>query len=225
MERTVERERKLTAFEIDLGDLEALVQRLYQLFREEDYIVCKIDIPLKQEYLSFKSVQEIKEYGLLKGRINKFYIRIFDHHCRSISIRSGGEIIFLSSVSVSSESEAWCAGAIETISSFLHTRRVWYHWFITWPFTLLALILVGIPYAFEKYAQKDVLQNKPFAIGWLIILILFFILSLAKGKLLPAATLNISNEEGFLRRRAPELTLVIALLSAVLTIIGWFVSK
>lgn len=224
MERKVERERKLAAFEIDLGDLEALLQRLLQLF-DQDHIYCKIEIPLKQESLTFESVKEIKEYDALKGRIRKFYIKVFDRNYRSISISSGSRIFYQSSVSATSESEAWCAGAIEIVTSFLQTRKVWYHWFIAWPYTLLVFISVGIPFVIQKLINNDLFKNKTFAVGWLLIMLLFAVLSVSREKFLPAAALNISNEEGFLRRRTPELTLIIALISAALTIIGWFVGK
>lgn len=225
MERKVERERKLAAFEIDLGDLEALLQRLCQLFDDQTRIYCKIEIHLRQESMTFESVAEIKEYNALKGRVTKFYIRIFDRDYRSISINSGSNIFYQSTVSANSESEAWCAGAIETVTSFLQTRRVWYHWFIAWPYMLLVFIMAGIPYVINKLIANDFLKNKPFAIGWLIIILLFAILSLSREKFLPSASLTISSEEGFLRRRAPELTLIIAMISALLTIIGWFVGK
>lgn len=225
MERKVDRERKLSAFEIDLGDLEALLQRLCQLFDSQAVVRCKIEISLKQESLTFKSVDEIKEYGALKGSVAKFFIRIFDMNCRSISVSSGCRIFYQATVSANAESEAWCAGAIETVTSFLQTKRVWYHWFAAWPYTVLILIMAGIPYAIGKIIEKDFFKNKSFAIGWLITMLLFAILSISRERFFPAGSLTITSDESFLRRKASELTLIIAIISALLTIIGWFVGK
>ena len=70
-----------------------------------------------------------------------------------------------------------------------------------------------------------VLIDKGIVAGWVGTILALLLLWVGKGRLLPASILRITEEEGFLRRRAPELTLLIALASAIFTIVGWFVGK
>lgn len=62
-------------------------------------------------------------------------------------------------------------------------------------------------------------------IGWLVTLSALAFLYAFRAKLFPGAVLRITEEEGFIRRHSAELSLIIALLSAVATIFGWFLSR
>jgi hypothetical protein len=66
---------------------------------------------------------------------------------------------------------------------------------------------------------------KPIFMAWLSITITLVILYFSRSKLLPSAILVITREEGFVRRHIGELSLLVAILSVVLTVVGWFFGK
>lgn len=74
MKREVERKQQLPAYSLTVAQLEVLIERLRALFSEPEEIRCSIDIKLKSEKLTFDSVEELKGYSLLKGRVTEFSI-------------------------------------------------------------------------------------------------------------------------------------------------------
>lgn len=224
MKREVEREKSLPSFEIDVVELEVLISRLTSLFDDPDDVYCSIDIRLKNEALEFSSVDEIKGYKSLKGKVTNFSVWL-SKGGMSITIRTNMFISSLVTVSAKADNEAWCAGAIETVDSFIASHRTWYHWFIKWPFGYFLIAIAFAPLAIEKLGFNELFSNAILSSAWLFLIMFLAVLYLTKGKFLPAAILRISNEEGYLRRKAPELSLIVALLTALLTVIGWFVGK
>ena len=223
MQRQVERERVLPAFSLGLGDFEVLIKRLLALFDAEDVYV-SINITLKGEELTFKSVEEIKEYAALKGTVGTFSIWISAGNKR-ISLRS--RLLFgqMPTISAVADSEAWCAGATETAYSFLVAYRRWYSWFIAAPIGWLLLILGNTPIVAILVLPKGTPVPKPILIAWLAAVLVLIVLFISRSTLLPAATLRITEEDSFVNKHAAELSLVIALVSALLTAIGWLVSQ
>ncbi|MFZ1546775.1 MAG: hypothetical protein WAT12_06700 [Candidatus Nitrotoga sp.] len=133
MKREVERKQQLPAYSLTIAELEVLIERLRALFTEPENVRYSIDIELKSEKLTFDSIGELKAYAPLKGRVTEFYVRLY-HSPRSIRISTiGMPFDRRSSVSADGESEAWCAGAIETVQSFVQSHKLWYHWFVSAP--------------------------------------------------------------------------------------------
>ncbi len=224
MKRKVERERKLPAYSIGIAELEILLERLASLFDDRDKIYRSIDISLPKEKLDFKNVAELKQYENLKGRITKFRIWLSKDD-KLISIRTSGFIYPQAIVSASGDSEAWCAGAIETTYSFLQSYKVWYHWFIYAPIGWFLFVLINIPTTVIAVLPKGTVVDKYVLIGWLATVTSLAFLYFYRERLFPSATLVISEEESFIRRHSAEFGLVIALISAILTVIGWFIGK
>lgn len=224
MKREVERERKIPAFSIGIGELEVLWGRLTALFENHEKIYSSIDIQLPSETLEFSNIEELKQYSNLKGEIRKFSLTL-SRSGRRISIRSSGFFEPQAVVRTTAETEAWCAGAIETAYSFLQSHKVWYHWFVSAPIGWILIFLANIPTAAVLLLPKGSTIDKIAYIAWLATLIALGILYVFRGKLFPAAVLRITDEESFIRRHSAELSLVIALLSAVLTVVGWYLGK
>ncbi|WP_029934686.1 hypothetical protein [Thiomicrospira pelophila] len=221
MKREVEREKNLPAFELDIVELGVLVDRLVALFDNPDSVRCSIDFKLKNEFLEFDSVEEIKNYKELKGKVNGFVVRI-SRGDKVVSIRTYSFIRSLVTVSAKADNEAWCAGAIETVYSFISSHRTWYYWFVKWPLGTMLLAMVLVPTVLATLGYEDVLKNEALSTAWLLLVLFLWLIFISSGRLLPVATLRITNEDGFIRRRAPELSLAIALLTTVLTVAGWF---
>ena len=224
MKREVERERNLPAFSIGIDDLEALLERLLILFAHPEKVYCSITITLPAESLEFSTIKELKQYGQLRGRITKFSLWMSQDN-RRITIRSGPGFGFPAMAAARAETEAWCAGAIETAYSFLRSHRVWYHWFLSvpigWPLVLImntpALGLLFLP---NEPSLRGLLWTACLAVS-IPLAILYF----AKATFLPSCSLRMTEEEGFIRRYAAELTFIIGIITALLTVIGWFVVK
>lgn len=224
MKREVEREQKLPAFEIGIAELEVLHDRLLALFPQPEEVHCSIDITLKSEKLEFESVAELKKYESLKGAITKFSLWL---SCggKRISLRSSSLFGGRGGVSAKADNEAWCAGAIETATSFLQSHRLWYDWFISSPLGWVLSAFAYIPSLSLALLPKGTVIEKPVVYAWVAITATLAILYVARSRLLPTAVLVFSKEDGFIQRNAAQLSLLIAAISAVLTVVGWYVGN
>ena len=218
MKREVERERKIPAFAIGVGELEALWTRLVGLYENPEEVYGSIDVVLPKERLEFESVEDLKQYHDLKGQITNFSIRI-SNRSRSISIRTHSILYSPPIVRASGESEAWCAGAIETVYTFLSSNKVWYHWLVSAPIGWIFIVLVNLPFILIKILPSSTINEAVYT-GWLATIISLGFLYVFRGKLFPATALRITYDEGFIRRHSAELSLIIALLSVILTVVG-----
>jgi hypothetical protein len=224
MKREVSREKALPAFSLELDDLELLQDRLLELFSQESTVSCSIDLKLKRETLEFTNVEELRSYKSLRGRVTDFRLLIYQRG-QSVSVRSGYLLDSKPYVSATSSSEAWCAGAIETASSFLQSKRQWYFWFVSWPIALILVIFGNTPLLVRLLLPKT-MHIQGMALGsWALMMLALCVLYFTKGSLLPSASIIITPEEGFLRRNIGELSLLVAIASAVLTLIGLFSGK
>ncbi len=224
MKREVSREKKLPAFSLGVGDLEALWGRLTTLFENPEDTFASLEITLPAEKLEFKSVEELREYSGLQGSVTNFSLWL-SQGGRRISIRSSSYFASRSEVSASGESEAWCAGAIETAYTFFMSTKLWYSWFVTAPLGWLLLLCVSAPNIISLLLPKDQAPSKPTFLAWFGITLALALLYFFKGKLLPSSVLVVTQRESFVRRHAAELSLVVAIASLILAVVGLFVTK
>jgi hypothetical protein len=224
MRREVQREAKLPAFSITVGDLELLWQRLVGLFDSPDGIYVTIGINLPSEQLEFRSVEEMKAYSALRGSLTRFSIRLAKGE-RRVAIRAGGILMSRAEATATAESEVWCAGALECVTTFARAHTVWYNWFLAAPIGWILVVVANAPMIASLLLPKAAQMERPLAYAWFGITATLAFLYIAKGWLLPAAVIRVSEAESLLRRRAPELSLLIALISAILTVVGWFIGK
>lgn len=223
MKREVSRDRNLPAFKMALTDLGVLLVRLAPLFDGGKFSPT-ITISLKNEELKFESFEELSAFTGLPSYITSFRVWIYGGD-KTLSLRSSGILGSGASVSASADNEAWCAGAVEVVWQFLQPYRLWYGWFRGWPLNITALIGVNFPTILNLSGVKSVTQSPLFWGAWLTASVVLAALFLGKTRLLPSAVLQVSPEESSLRKHLPELTLLVAILSLVLTIVGWFVGK
>lgn len=224
MKREVTRERTIAAFSIGLAELEALWARLSVLFEGEEVRYTSIDIALPNEKLDFNSVQELREFSTLRGAVYDFSITL-SSRTRRINIRPLGFFRKRIIVKATGESEAWCAGAIEIVYTFLRSHRVWYYWFLSVPIGWVLFALVNFPAIASLLRLRGTEVNAIVYSAWLISLIALAIPYFFGNRLLPAASLRITSEESFVRRYSGELNLVIALLALVLALVSFFLGK
>lgn len=223
MRREVRREAKLPAFSLTLVELELLWSRLTALFDTPEGIYGTIDITLPSEQLEFRSVEELKNYNALPPQITRFWIRLAKGE-RNVNIRMG-QFLSRPEVSAHAETEVWCAGAIECVTTFTRAHKLWYSWFLAMPLGWALVLISNVPTIVLALLPKGTQMERPLFLAWLAILATLGVLYVARSWLLPSCVIQVSTTEGIFKRRASELSLLIALISAVLTIVGWFVGK
>lgn len=224
MKRYVERRRNLPAFSIGLGELDVLWSRIIAVFGPGEPDGAYMYISLRSEQLEFRAVDELRNYAELKGRVTTFSLHFHQGH-RILNVFLGSLRTPAPSVFARGETEAWSAGAVETVYSFLQSHRLWYHWFVSWPVIIFVWVLTWLSFAIVLLLPKSEAFPQWSGIAWFAALAAFNLLYVARAILLPSSVLRITNEETFLRRHIAELSLVVALLPAVLTVVGWFLGK
>jgi hypothetical protein len=158
----------------------------------------------------------------MPSKVTNFRIWFSQGFRRHISINSGEIAAFRASVSATGDTEAWCSGAIDTVFSFVQSRKLWYGWILTRPAGVVLWLLMWVPPALSL---AGVHLTRAVGFAWTGCLLLLFFLWIFSERFLPSAVIRIYDGDGFVRRHGLELSLAIALLSAILTVIGWFVAK
>lgn len=222
MKREVEREVRLSAFELERGDMELLWQRMLALFDSAFPIRSKISISLASERLTFDTMQELIDYKALRGQVTKFTFEIRQGQ-RMVSLSSGGLFTIAPTLKVEGESDVWCAGAIEAVLHILRQRRVWYFWLKHFPFTLVFFGLTLSPWLKIGPFQHFPSVSLGMLLAWLAMTIVFGYFSFYKAQLLPAASIIFTRELGFVRRYAGELGLILGLLSLIVAVYMWVI--
>ncbi len=224
MKREVSRDRNIPAFRIALADLGALLERLEPLFPEGKFSPT-VTISLKNEELKFDTIAEIAAFKGLPAQVTTFKLWIYGGAGKSLSLRTGSFFGASTTVSASADNEAWCAGAVEVVWQFLQPYRLWYGPLRGWPLNVTALVGVNFPTFLSIFGIKSISQSPLLLAAWAVASLALGALFAGKNRLLPPAILQIAKEESVLRRYMPELTLLVAVLALVLTIVGWFVGK
>jgi hypothetical protein len=225
VKREVSRERKLPAFRIDVGQLEVLCERLAALFTDTR-LHQSVRITFGKEEFDFDTPDEIRKCADLPSRVTSFRLSLFEVGLkRRVSLQQTGLVLSSASVSAVGETESWCAGAVETVYTFLNANRQWYWWVRGWPIGALALLSFNLDTVSRLLGVKPLMSSPLLTGAWLTTSLVFAALWFLRDRIFPAAVLEVRPRESTLRRYMPELTLFVAVLSLVLTIIGWFVGR
>jgi hypothetical protein len=225
MKREVKRNRTLPAFRLDMGELELLWGKVLQLFDDPAHVRVSLTVELRDEKLDFNSLEELRTYQSLPATLKDFSLR-FSQGEYYVSIGGNGMIGSLPEVRTSGLSEAWCAGAVETVSAFMSQHRIWYHWFLVAPVGWLFLLTIYVvPIIAVVFIPKDFKIPIIALAAWVTLTFTLFALYLSRAKFLPICALELRQENNFLRKYTAELTILLAVVSLVLTVIGWFFTK
>jgi hypothetical protein len=221
MKREVENEQKLPAFALNAPELELLWARLTELFELEKPLRSRLHLTLPNEKLQFDGLDEVKSYGRVRGRVTQFEIE-FSQESKSISVRSAAPIFrTAATVKARADSDVWCAGAINTVQTVIQPNRMWYWWFVNWPFLLTFFILSMVPWVAPWFGVITFKEASPrAALAWFSVVVLLGFLAFTKDKLLPAATLTFTDEPNFVRRYGAEISLVLGVISIILAIVA-----
>ena len=221
MKREIEREVRLPAFALQVGELELLWQRMHQMFEPGSIGKESIDLSLPSERLHFDSLEELRSYKQMRGRVTNFSLRIVASST-SITLKTGGLFSNIPTLKVEGDSDIWCAGAVEAVMSVVQRNRTWYWWLVRAPLaTLFFLASVG-PYFYNWVTPGIVKVSVPLVIAYVSLVFTLGFLFLTRDKLLPTATLVFTNDLGFIRKYGAELGLVLGLISLAVAGATWW---
>lgn len=224
MKRTVEGTRSLPAFLISIGDLEVLMEKILDLFGETNPYT-SISIELKGEKLDFKTVEEMTDLPDLPDRVTSFSIYVSQDNIRKIHLRSVGTFGSSGYLSVTSDNESWCAGAIEVVYQFIQKHRRWHSWFRDWPLGALFLISFNIESITEFAGFKSMTNNPLFQISWVSSIVVIGSIYFSRNRFFPAGTLQVRPYDNWFRKYQSEITLIVAIIGVVLGFLNLFLKK
>ncbi|MCW5298874.1 hypothetical protein DXT88_11895 [Herbaspirillum lusitanum] len=210
----------MPAFSLDLAELDLLWQRLLKLFDGDGYLHSEITINLnRSESLSFNSVEEIKDYKLVASSASDFTLSI-SKGGKSIRLMTSLSFFNRAVVLARGEDEAWCAGGIEVVVSFLQNHKCWYRMLALMPFGVLLVIMTNLPTVLGIYKDGNKISTFMF-VAWILILVVFGILAVFRNKFFPSGRLIFTREENVVKRYSAEITLAIAVFAAVVAALSW----
>lgn len=229
MIREIRRETTAPAFSLDLAELDAIINRLRELFDEDhdgdNPVRISISLDLKNENLTFESVDEIRNYPELKGAVPNFDLSLSQGwvETKRISIRSykNSAFFFKPSVWITGRDEAWCAGSMEVVMSQLRSHKAWYSFLLSGPVVFVLMVYLFLGPGLITSTSTDLI-NAWTATGLGLALLLWLCLFFFRDRIFPANILNVSDTQGVIRKYAVELTLAMAFISMIFTAIGIF---
>jgi hypothetical protein len=208
---------------LTVTDLEVLCARILNLFEEQTKVTLSISIRLPSESLSFENLSELKEYQHLPASVSSFTI-LFLQGEKTVTVRSGRHLAIRPSVTARSDSEAWSAGAVETVYSFLRSHQLWYNWFVSAPLGWIVFLAGNFPMLILAFKPNDKIISTTELLGWFGAFLVLSLLYFGRERLLPSGVIKISNKDSFYKKHNAELTLVIAVIGLILTAIGLFIA-
>lgn len=223
MRRELVRENNLPSFRIDISELGALWNSLDSHFDDRLSVNASLLIELPSEELTFYGIDELRSYKDLPDKVNKFRLSLSGGG-RHITVNAGTSLISKLYVRSSGDSEAWCAGANEIASAFINRHKTGYAWFIRAPIGWVVLscyLVAALFFSPQKAVSITSTERISFCLVFLFSLILYWM----RSALFPKAVLVLKNDESFVRRYMPEITLVLAIITLLSTVAGWFFSR
>ena len=224
VKREVTRRKILPTFRVDIAEFGLLWERVLALFEDTAKVHCSLTVELPLETLKFGDLEELRQYQGLPATLTKFSLW-FHQGDRHISMKSSGILGSKPEVSVGGESDAWCAGAVETVFIFFLQHKAPYHWFVVAPIGWALMVLSYGAGLAAFFAPKDTKVPVTAFIGWVALTVAFALLYAMRTKLFPMAALLIRQNQSFLGKHVAELSLFVAVVSAILTVVGWFFTK
>jgi hypothetical protein len=230
MIREIHRERYLPAFVVTVPELTILVDRLAASFEKPGDVSCYIDIELPRQTLKFTSLTELSSCAELPSELTEFKLTLIQGE-RSISIKPHLLDDSNRIVSCRGDDEAWCAGVIEITLLFFSTRKLWYSFFTTAPLfriLILAAVSIWVVIVFDQSNSTFSAWLKPYKqslLSWLGIVLAFGAVVLFRKKLLPSSIILLKPRETFQQNRIGEMSLVIAVIALIVSIITPFLAR
>jgi hypothetical protein len=221
VDREVSREATLPAFAISIAELELIWSKLDSLFDERGLLfISTLSIELPNETLRFQSLEDLRNHKFVVPRAKSFYLHLRFGR-RSVIVSSSGTFGVPGRVAVTAETEMWCAAAQEAVLSVISQHKVWHHWVHpNLPVVLLVITLFSGTAVNSYLKAADPQYQWMLTLGYVATVMSLILLVFGRNWLLPFTTLCLTQHESFIRKHQPELTLFLALLGTVFTVLG-----
>ena len=230
MEKTVNIEKELAPFLIDIDELEKILNNLLkELFDNEENPSVSIHFRSNRESFTFDGIEEIRRYienESLPKRIDNYhiYIRCGNFPFRNNQLEFHSNKWSLPTVTAISSKESWCAGAIATVTISLRPYRMWYHWIslAKEKWAMISVLLTIWCLVIVKSINPVEFRIILFSLAILLLAVTVIICSLFfLRSMLPLGEIRISKQKGFFRRKG---FLFLKVVSIVITIIAGFLA-
>lgn len=222
MKKTVSRSKRLNAFQFDIGALERLVSEMAEVFPNASG---RLEISIDQEgaEFNFSSLQELREHeGEISAAVVPLKVSWFSRDSDRYCLLS--DVFGRAAVTAVSSSDAWCASALAVVEKHTRNNRQWYFWLRAWHVWGLAALLVPAPFVVEHIKGRTISWTSTalLQVAWLLLMVLFYFFE----RLFPTHTLRFKLHENWLRRWAPELTVVLTAIGVIIGIATfWYSSR
>ncbi len=226
MQKEVKREKRLPAFTINVDELELFYLKFIPLFNSSEKVTFYLNAEFPSEAISFHSINELKNYSEHYKKTNKFSLTLRQNDKVILILNSAKNFSLVSSPKVIAlgDNEAWCAGTVETVYSFIKLRKQWFHWLAIAPIWALfmvfvpALLMVDILFDVKIYSMISSFQSLIFC---LLVIVLIWIQPIA----FPSSTLIFVEEDSFIKKNVAELTLFATVLALIIALLQMYLNK
>lgn len=216
------RTQKLPAFKLDLAQAEALQNELRSSF--DNKVRSRFTVTLNSEEYNFDTVEEIRAFeNKLPDVVHTFSLWL------SSSELADDTSLLLSTVgfsrrpyvSVNGPNYGWCVAVVAICEKLIRQRRRWYFWLRSWHFWLLAIVVGGFVPTPLRGSVATAWNNHPLGVsGLLLVVASMWTLFFAFDRIFPPQSLVIRDREPWLKRHAPEVTIILTLAGLLATILG-----
>jgi hypothetical protein len=220
MERSYKRRRTLPAFELGAVDVDVLISKITDEFGA-DPVEVHIRIELGNDDLRFDNAAELQTVSDVPPLLRQFWIYVRQANGPRAVLVATSEWV-APHVEVSGPKEAWCAGVVEVVYSLVSNHRRWYSRLRGWPLTICGGLAIASIF-FAAFLPKDALPTPPVTIGWMLLAMTFTVLFVFRSTLLPPAVLRLSEKDGWIKRHAGTIAVVLAVLTFLVNVIGLLV--
>jgi hypothetical protein len=222
MKRSIDRSKRLPAFQVDLPALKLFAGDVARVFAGTKPSM-RICLSLRGEKLEFVDIEELELHGPeLPGRVSGFEMSWLDYgndrNCRLGSSIGGSGMVY-----ASAPDEAWCAGVIAVVEKHARANRKWWAFLRSWHVWLCTMVLAVLPSLAKWIFHRTSPITEAFFVAWFVLLVLSWVLWFRFERLFPPRTLLIRAHEKWFRRHETELTLALALVSLVVSLVALFI--
>jgi len=216
MKRTTSRRQMLPAFRLTVGQAEILERELRSLFQGE--VGSHFSITLDADEYRFDTADEIRgAAATLPAVVHDFslWVSAWPADDRYVSLSASGR----PSVSVQASDYGWCAAVVATCEKATRQYKRWYSSLRAWHFWVLATAAGLLPGALATFFKAKVVVGLMGTLAWLLLAALLWVIFFAFNRVFPPASLVIREQESWVKRHTPELTLVLSLAALVVAVL------
>ena len=225
MKQYSQQDTNFGACKLNLDDLRKLVNIVIEGFPSgtndpRSRVTTNVSLYQKDFSIVEPTLEEFLRHDGFPDKLDKLTVEIMDWEAnRTARINFDPSFVMLF---VSGRDETWVLGKYERIRKFLEQKRPWF-----WPFlklfTKIAAVIYIVSAAVAYYFYRT--QAQIFFLTTLIFLVAFTALVVYhdQNSLLPHTQIILNRRKTFLNKET--ITIIIALLSLIVTVIGLFLRK